>query len=278
MTASVTGIPFGVERDPRAYRRHPLALLRHQVRYELLSLVRNRQARFFTLAMPVGFLVLFCAIFGNGHITGGGQSIPSSTYYVANLTVFGIVDVAFMSMVTALVDARESGILRRRQATPQPAWVIVAGRAFTTLLVASLTGALLLLIGRVAYGASDPLAGVPSLLVSVVVGSVAFCCLGFAITGMIRSVQSVQPVVMGVAMPLFFISGVFIPWVIIPKWLRHVADVFPMRHLALAILTPFTSHAGQGTWSLSNLAVVAVWGAAGLVLALWTFKWAPQDI
>jgi ABC-2 type transport system permease protein len=276
--ASVTGSPVEVEERPNAFRRHPLVLLRHQVRYELLSLLRNRQARFFTLAMPVGFLVLFCAIFGNGHITGGGQSIRSSTYYVANLTVFGIVDVAFMSMVTALVDARESGILRRRQATPQPAWVIVAGRAFTTLLVASLTGALLLLIGRVAYGASVPLAGIPSLLVSVVVGSIAFCCLGFAITGMIRSVQSVQPVVMGVAMPLFFISGVFIPWVIIPEWLRHVADVFPMRHLALAILTPFTSHAGQGTWSLSNLVVVAAWGGAGLVLALWSFKWAPQDI
>jgi ABC-2 type transport system permease protein len=248
------------------------------MRYEFLSLARNRQARFFTLAMPVGFLVLFCAIFGNGHLTGDGQSIRSSTYYVGNLTVFGIVDVAFMSLVAVLVETRESGILRRRQATPQPAWVIVAGRAIVTLLLASMIGALLLLIGRVAYGASIPLDGIPSLLVSVIVGSFAFCCLGFAVSGVTRSVQSVQPTVMGFAMPLFFISGVFIPWVIIPGWLRSVAAVFPVRHLALAILTPFTSHAGQGTWSLSDVGIVAAWGVAGLLLALWSFKWAPQDI
>ncbi|HVA09409.1 MAG TPA: ABC transporter permease [Acidimicrobiales bacterium] len=259
--------------------RTPLTLLRHQMKFELLSLVRNRQARFFTLAMPVGFLVLFCAIFGNGVLHGAGQAnVRSSTYYVANLTTFGIVDVAFMSLVAVLVDTRESGVLRRRQATPQPAWVIVAGRAIITLLVASLIGVLLLLIGRVAYGASVPLAGVPSLLVSVVVASVAFVSLGFAISGIVRSVQSVQPTVMGVAMPLFFISGIFIPWVIIPTWLRHVAAVFPMRHLSTAILTPFTSYGGQSTWSGTDLLIVATWGAAGLIVALRTFKWAPQDI
>jgi ABC-2 type transport system permease protein len=260
-------------------RSHPLSLLRHQMKFELLSLLRNRQSRFFTLAMPVGFLVLFCAIFGNGVMSGHGQTaIRSSTYYVGNLTTFGIVDVAFMSLVAVLVDTRESGILRRRQATPQPAWVIVAGRAIITLLVASLTGALLLLIGRVAYGASVPVAGVPSLLVSVIIGSIAFCSLGFAISGFVRSVQSVQPTIMGVAMPLFFISGVFVPWVIIPTWLRHVAQVFPVRHLSTAILAPFTSHAGQSTWNGSDLLIVAAWGAAGLVVALRSFKWAPQDI
>jgi ABC-2 type transport system permease protein len=261
-----------------SHRRNPLALLRHQMRFEFLSLVRNRDARFFTLAMPVGFLVLFCAIFGNGFIRGDGESIRSSTYYVANLTVFGIVDVAFMSLVVVLVESRESGILRRRQATPQPPWVIVAGRALTTVLLASAIGALLLVIGRVAYGASVPAAGIPSLLVSIVVGSVAFCCMGFAISGVVRSVQSTQPTVMGIAMPLFFISGVFIPWVIIPPWLRHVATVFPMRHLSLAFLAPFTSHAGQSTWSVSDLLVVGIWGLGGLALALRTFKWAPQDI
>jgi ABC-2 type transport system permease protein len=194
------------------------------------------------------------------------------------LTTFGIIDVACMSLAIALVDLRESAIIKRRQATPQPAWVIVSGRAATTVLSASVTAGLLLVIGRLAYGASTPIGALLPLFVAVAVGSVVFCCLGFAITGMIRSLQSAQPVVMGLIMPLFFISGVFVPWPFIPPWLQHVAAVFPVRPLALAILAPITGHSGQSSWSWGNLAIVAAWGLGGLVIALRTFKWAPQDV
>jgi ABC-2 type transport system permease protein len=230
------------------------------------------------MAMPVGFLVLFCAIFGNGFFHGDGISVRGSTYYVASLTAFGIVDAAFMALVIGMVEARQTGILRRRQATPQPSWVIVAGRAVTAVLTAMATATVLLVTGRLAYGASTPLSGLPALLTTVVVGSVAFCFLGFAITGIVRSVQAAQPVAMAVAMPLFFISGVFVPWVIIPRWLQHVAELFPVRHLLTSILAPFISHGAMSTWRVGDLLIVAAWGAGGLIVALRTFVWAPQDI
>ncbi|HUC06384.1 MAG TPA: ABC transporter permease [Acidimicrobiales bacterium] len=253
-------------------------LVRHQVRFDMLSLVRNPQARFFTLAMPLGFLILFCAIFGNGMITGDGLSVHASTYYVANLTAFGIVDVACMSLAVGLVDLREAGILRRRQATPQPSWVIVSSRALTATLTSVVTGVVLLGVGRLAYGASVPIGSVPALAVAVAVGSVMFCCLGFALTGFVRSVQATQPVVMSVTMPLFFISGVFIPWVIIPHWLQHVAVVFPVRHLASALLSPITTHAGASPWNISDLAVLAAWALGSFLVAVRTFSWAPRDL
>jgi ABC-2 type transport system permease protein len=133
-------------------------LVAHQVKFDLLSLVRNRQARFFTIAMPVGFLLLFCAIFGNGLIKDNGESVRTATYYVANLTTFVIVDAACMSLAIALVDSRKTGTIRRRQATPQPSWIIVIGRAVTTILMATITGVVLLTMGRLAFGASTPLA------------------------------------------------------------------------------------------------------------------------
>jgi ABC-2 type transport system permease protein len=257
--------------------RHVLRLVVHQVKFDLLSLVRNREARFFTIAMPIGFLLLFCAIFGNGFISGDGEHVRASTYYVANLTAFGIVDIACMSLAIALVESRETGLLRRRQATPQPAWIIVMSRAVTSLMTAMVAGTLLLTIGRLAFGASVPLDGIPSLAVSVIVGSIVFCCMGFALTGAISSVQSAQPVVMGIILPLFFISGVFIPWVVIPHWLQHVAAIFPVRHLSLALLAPFTSHGGQSTWSGGDLFVVAAWGVGAFALALKSFTWSPKD-
>ena len=36
----------------------------HQFRYDLRAFLRNRQAQFFTLALPVLFLVIFASVFG----------------------------------------------------------------------------------------------------------------------------------------------------------------------------------------------------------------------
>ncbi len=252
-------------------------LIAHQVKFDLLSLLRNREARFFTIAMPVGFLLLFCSIFGNGVIRGHGESVRASTYYVANLTSFGIVDAACMTLAISMVNWRETGVMRRRQATPQPAWVIVLGRSVTTLLTAVVTGVVLLAIGRLAYGASTPLAGLLPLAVSVVIGSLTFCSIGFAMSGFIRSVQSAQPVVMGTMLPLFFISGVFIPWVQIPHTLQQVATLFPVRYLSVMILSPLVSNGGRGAWNGTDLLGLVAWGVGASVLALRTFKWAPEE-
>ena len=42
----------------------------HLSGYDLRAFVRNRQSQFFTLAMPVLFLVIFASVFGgSGHTT-----------------------------------------------------------------------------------------------------------------------------------------------------------------------------------------------------------------
>jgi ABC-2 type transport system permease protein len=46
----------------------------HQFPYDLRAFLRNRQSRFFTLALPVLFLVIFASIFGGDHtipVSGG---------------------------------------------------------------------------------------------------------------------------------------------------------------------------------------------------------------
>ena len=168
----------------------PLRTVTHQLRYDLLSLLRNRTAQGFAIAMPISFLVLFVAIFGNGAMRYEGQLVRGSTYYVAAISVFAVVDVAFMALVISLVEVRESGVLRRRRATPQPAWAIIASRALTALVTGLASAGLLLVIGRLAYGASLPVSAVPALAVGVLAGVLTFACLGFAVAGLVRTFQS----------------------------------------------------------------------------------------
>ena len=259
----------------RTRRRSPSQLVVHQFRYDMKVFWRNRQARFFTLALPVGMLMLFVAIFGQDNYLLAGHGVRGSTYYLANLVGFGTVDAAMMSMAVGIVMTRESGILKRRRATPQPAWVIIVSRALAGIVTSLVLAALLLLVGRVAYSVSIPLHSLAALTLAIAVGTFAFCALGFAASGLIRNVDAAQPVMMGVTLPLFFISGIFVPWPLIPSWLRVVAEIFPVRHMASAVLAPLAATSGSGVRA-ADLGVTALWGVAGLVVAARTFRWTPS--
>ncbi|HEV2370001.1 MAG TPA: ABC transporter permease [Acidimicrobiales bacterium] len=251
-----------------------LRLLRHQLRYDLTILGRNRQARVFTIGMPIVMLVLFAAIFGNQYTRVGATQVRSSTYYVANLAAFAVVDAAFMALAIALVFEREHGILKRRRATPEPAWVVLASRALTGAVTSLVLAGALLLFGRVAYGASVPVRMLPALAVTVMIGTISMCSLGFAAATAVRRADAAQPVVTALTLPLFFASGIFIPWPLIPHWLQTVAVVAPVRHLAEAMLLPFSGGKG-GAWAPWDLLVVAAWGVAGVVVAARRFSWSP---
>ena len=253
-----------------------LALLRHQLRYDLKVQLRDRQSRAFTIGLPIMMLVLFASIFGNSWVNVNGAAVRQSTYYVANLAAFAVVDAAFMTLAIVLVSQREQGILKRRRATPEPPWVLLLSRALTAAIIAVVMAAVLLLFGRFAYAASVPARMLPALALAIVVGTVSMCTLGFAASTVVRRLESAQPVVMAATLPLFFASGVFIPWVMIPHWLRMVAVVAPVRHLAEAMLLPFAHPAGSAV-AMRDLGFVALWGLFGLAVAARRFRWAPYQ-
>jgi ABC-2 type transport system permease protein len=250
-----------------------LALVVHQARFELLGFARNRQARFFTLALPVVFLVVFVGVFGND--TVGPEHVKASTYYIPGLSALAVIAACFVNLVISLTAQRELGILKRRRATPVPAWVLIAGRTLTSVAVGLTVMTVLLAIGRFAYGVHLPGSTLPGILLTAVVGSVTFCCLGYALCTAISSADSAQPVLQAVMLPLYFISGVFIPNVSLPGWLRQVAMVFPVRHLADGLHYAFDPAAGGSGIVWSDLGVLALWAAVGLAIALRRFAWTP---
>lgn len=253
------------------------ALVTHQFRYDLLAFFRNGQSRFFTLALPVLFLVIFATVFGNETVTiAGGTEVKQTTYYVPGIVALGVVSAALQNLVVSVVIQRESGVLKRRRATPVPAWVLIAGRALTATVVCLLIAAVLILIGVVVYGVSLPLRHLPAVVIAVVVGAVSFCCIGYAVVSVVSSEDSAQPLVQAVTLPLYFISGVFFPEDQIPSFLLTIADLFPIRHLQQALLAAFDPARSGSAIELGHLAVILVWGAAGLIFAVRRFTWSPR--
>jgi ABC-2 type transport system permease protein len=253
----------------------PIRLVAHQTRYDLLSFVRNREARFFTIVLPLVFLVIFATVFGNDNVEIDGHLIKQSTYYVPNLMALAIVSAALQSLVIAVVAQRERGILKRRRATPVPAWALIAGRALTSIAVAFANFVVLALVGRLAYGVELPVGTLPALLLTVALGAAAFCCVGYAFSTFVRTEDAATPMLQAIVLPLYFISGVFFPEDTIPGWLLGVADAFPIRHMAKALLTAYDPATTGAGFSWGHLGVVAAWGVAGLAVAARRFRWTP---
>lgn len=249
-------------------------LLASQFRADLKIFWRSPQSRYFTLLLPIVFLVIFAAIF-NGSTVVDGQPVDITTYYVPGIMTLGIISASFVNLTQAIVAQRESGVLKRTRATPVPAGVVIASRAGVGVIVALVMSALLLVIGRVAYGVQVPSSTIVGLIIAVIVGAASFCCLGFAISTRVGAADAAAPVTNLTVLPLYFISGVFVPEGQIPSLLRAIADVFPIRHLAVAMLTPFIHTNGAGI-AAGDLLIVAAWGVAGLAVAARSFQWSPR--
>jgi len=253
------------------------AMSLHVFPYDLRAFLRNRQSQFFTLALPVLFLVIFASVFGgSGHTTSiaGGQ-ISTSVFYVPGIIALGIISACFGNLVASVTAQRERGVLKQRRATPVSAGAIIGSRVLTSVVVAVVMSAVLLGIGWAAYGAHVPGRTALALAVTVVIGAASFCCLGYALTSFVRNEDAAVPTTTAITLPLYFISGVFVPVSGLPHWLSDVGEVFPIRHLASALLTAYSPYTKGLGFDGLDLLVVAAWGAAGLLIALRKFSWQP---
>lgn len=145
----------------------------------------------------------------------------------------------------------------------------------TAVVIAVAMAAVLLAIGWAAYGARVPGRTAPAFAVTVVTGAASFCCLGYATTSLIRDEDAALPATMALMLPLYFISGVFVPVSALPHWLADAGGIFPVRHLADALLVACNPHTTGLGFAGLDLLIVAAWGAAGLLIALRTFSWLP---
>jgi ABC-2 type transport system permease protein len=255
----------------------PLPLLvGHQFGADLRCYLRNTQSVVFTIFLPVLFLVILASIFRNTTVTVPGGVIKESVYYVPSLIAWGVITAAFSNLALSVVRNRESGIYKRRRATPLPASALIAARAGLAVLTALAITVVMLGIGWAAYGASIPGHTAPAFVLDIITGAVTFCCLGFAAATLIGNVDAVQPVVWATVLPLSFISGIFIPVSVLPAWLAYIGYVFPVHPLAAALLQAYNPYTAGSGLNWGYLAILAAWGAAGLIVAVRRFSWLPR--
>jgi ABC-2 type transport system permease protein len=247
-----------------------------QLRADLKIFRRNPAALFFTAILPVIFLVLFVGIFGNDHLDEY-DGVRAATLQVPAFIALAVISAAFVALAMGFTRMRENGVLKRVRATPVAPWIVFAGRIGTSIVTSLLTTALLMLIGSVLFGVTLPTNALPGLLAALAVGTFAFCTLGIAYTRVIGSEEAGPALTNAVVLPLYFVSGVFVPFRQLPEGLQRISELLPAQPFVDALriaFDPGTTGAGLAGGDLLKL---AIWGFAGLILAVRFFDWTPRQ-
>jgi ABC-2 type transport system permease protein len=249
-------------------------LFRHELKGELLLYTRSRELAFFTFLLPIVFFVLLGSTYGNDHIESEGN-VRGSNFLEAGMIGYGAISIAFAGLAIVLVIRRENGILKRLRATPLPAWAYVSAVLCAFLVAFAVEVAALLVLGRVLFSIGLP-DHVLSLVLALLLGAISFCGLGIGITALIKSAEGASAVVNAIYLPMAFIAGAFFSPHSFPAVLRWIADVLPLTYF-LKIVRGIMLH-GQEIWAQpGSVAVVAAWGALGVVLAVRAFRWEPYE-
>jgi ABC-2 type transport system permease protein len=249
------------------------ALVLRQVRFEQRTFWRNPASAFFAFAFPVMFLLIFGSLNRGARIESMGN-IPYNAYYVPALITFGVIGACMTNISMSVTIRRDSGVLKRLRGTPLPAWVFMAGLIGSSAVVSAILAGLLTVAGMLIYGIAAP-RHPAMLLLLLVAGGMSFCALGLALSSLIPNAEAAPAITNAVVLPLLFISGTFYP--LDPSSvLSHIADWFPMRHFALALLAAFDPQGNQPGLPAAHLWVLLVWGLVGVTIAVRRFQWEPR--
>lgn len=247
-------------------------LVLRQLRYEQLSFWLNPVGAIFTVVFSVVFLVMLGLSAGSSRVSYLGN-IKLVQYYVPAFVAYGVMAACFTTLSISLVIRRETGLLKRLRLSPLPTWGLLAAVVLSTVVIALIQVVLLLAVGRWGFGVhlpSDPGAFVVALLVGVS----SFTALGIAMSTIIPNQESAGPLTSTLFFVLLFLSGLWFP-IKSGSQLAHISTWFPIRHFLKAVFAAFNAH-GESPWAWKDLLVLAIWGAAGAVVALRRFQWAPR--
>lgn len=241
----------------------PVALAWQQFRFERKLFWRNPSAAFFGFVLPMVLLLLLASTVANDP-----EDLDVLIPGIAGMSVMAT---TFNTMAYSLTFLREQGILKRLRGTPIPAPAYFAGFLGNAVANAFVQVGLVVLIGNLIFDVGWPQDWL-ELAVFTVVGVITFGALGIALSHFIPNFDSAPAYVNAIFLPAILISGVFYSAESLPASIDAIAEALPLKHVIDGFSDAIVEGQGLGH-ELGALAVLALWGAAGLFVAIRGFSW-----
>jgi ABC-2 type transport system permease protein len=198
-------------------------------------------------------------------------------YFTPSIAVYGLSVGCYALPIFGLAGARELGLLKRVRGTPLDSWIYLTSWLVGSIVTGLAAALLLFVVAVPAFGVVIYPRPIPAAIVTAVLGAASLAALGLAVGAFVRRLETAPAIANLTLFPLSFLSGVFFPLENAPDWVVRIAHVFPLSHLVEAFTACFSPYTKGSGLSPRDLAVLAGWGAAGLLLSVRRFRWDTEE-
>src|SRR6201984_1295135 len=180
------------------------------------------------LSFPLMFYVLFGLVLNSKQAIG---STGVATYLIATYGTFGVMGASLFGTASGLASDRGLGWLQVKRATPMPPFAYFAAKVVVSMAFSAIIVLALFTLGITMGGVRMPVADFARLLGILVAGSLPFSAMGLAL-GYFTGPNSAPPTINLIYLPMSFCSGLWVPFMFLPKVVQKIALVLPSYHLS----------------------------------------------
>lgn len=233
-----------------------------EARLEFLRLLRMPMFAMPALIFPAMFYLLF------GILMGKGKG-DISAYLLATYCIFGVMGPGLFGFGVSVALEKDRGWLKWRRAVPSiPGAYFIAKMSMAMMFSLIIFMELALL--ALSFGGVDlSLLQWLQLLIVSLFSSLPFCALGLVI-GILVHGQAAPAVVNFIYLPMAFLSGLWLPIQILPKFLAKIAPIWPSYHAAQIALKVIGEDLGLPLWQHVTYLVIFTLGMLWLAIRFWS--------
>lgn len=202
-----------------------------------------------------------------GRIVGSVSVAPGSSaaFLLMGLIGLNAVSTGIFGVGTALIQARDQGILRCLACTPPPAWVFLGGHILAAGILILISTVLLLAVGYLAFQVPLPYR-FGAWCVVLGMGTLTFLLLGAAMAALLHDLRTAHLVGNAVYVLLLWCGGVWVPLTAFPPAWQELAHAMPLAPF-LATLRAVGFQNQPLPQQLGALGVISAWGIGAALVA-----------
>ena len=246
------------------------------VRTELVLFMREPVTVIFTLALPLMVLYILNGVFGQDAATGGGdegdfvvyRGFDAPDWYTPAYVALAVAGFALIALPAHMVEYRETGVLRRFQASGVAKGAVLASQTVVALVISTIGAALLLVAALLLAGAAQPTNAL-GFLAAYALSAIATTLFGVMLGTVLPTARAAQAVGLLMWFVFLFLSGSGPPPEVLPDGLRTIGEWLPLTPIVQLMQEPWLT----GEWLVRQSVVTIGIGAGSAVVAWFAYRW-----
>ncbi len=230
------------------------------LRLEVLRALRDPKYIILAVGAPIGFYLLFTALFGSEPGSGG---LLTDVALMVSMGVFGAMWAVLSATGPRIAQEKSIGWLRQIRLLPVSGTAVLTARLLAAMLLAGPALVLVFITAVVAHGVSLSVAQWVSLLAVSWVGVLPVAAMGLAI-GFATGADAAFGVLYALYQVLAALGGLWMPLSMLPNGLQTIGKLLPSYRAA----DIGWRIAGGYAFDFTNVVYLVAWAAVFAVAAL----------